>query len=182
MQSSLSLAFGLVLPFERVITNRVVLIVSGDQNKKCVPIYIFFLILFVSAIPLIRNLRKIWRVPYKIYPVKSTQNFFRRAPWKKWGVIPINQKKIMRALWKNLGRFCRVDFTRLILQGGLYTVDFKGYLSNHFSACRLNGWLCNFEVFLRHCPYKFEFKRHDISQLSTKYVTSLLVSKELQLF
>ena len=59
MQSSLSLAFGLVLPFERVITNRVVLIVSGDQNKKCVPIYIFFLILFVSAIPLIRNLRKI---------------------------------------------------------------------------------------------------------------------------
>jgi len=46
MQSSLSLAFGLVLPFERVITNRVGLgflkspvfclkqfIFSGDQNK-----------------------------------------------------------------------------------------------------------------------------------------------------
>ena len=129
MQSSLSLAFGLVLPFERVITNRVVLIVSGDQNKKCVPIYIFFLILFVSAIPLIRNLRKIWRVPYKIYPVKSTQNFFRRAPWKKWGVIPINQKTIRQAPWKNLGRFYRAPFKFFPgcyrLNGGVYEVKLK---------------------------------------------------------
>ena len=61
------------------------------------------------------------------YPVKSTQIFFRRAPWKKLGFILINQKKIRRAPWKNLGRFYRVDFT--------------GYPSNHFSGCRLNGRL-----------------------------------------
>ena len=52
-------------------------------------------------------------------PVKSTQIFFRQALWKKWGVIPINQKKIRRAPWKNLVRFYRVDFTGYILQGTL---------------------------------------------------------------
>ena len=66
----------------------------------------------------------IWRVPCKIYPdfyrvppkiffrVASTQIFFMLAPWKKLGVILINQKKMR--------------------------VDFKRYPSNHFSGCRLN--------------------------------------------
>ena len=66
-------------------------------------------------------------------PGKSTQIFFRRAPWKKLGVILINQKKIRRAPWKNLGRFYRVDFT--------------GYPSNQFSSeYRLNRQLsfCSF--------------------------------------
>ena len=43
------------------------------------------------------------------YPVKSTQIFF-----KKLGVILINQEKIRRAPWKNLGRFYRVPFKSLL--------------------------------------------------------------------
>ena len=47
------------------------------------------------------------------------------AALKKLDVILINQKKIRRAPWNNLGR--------------LYRVDFTGYPSTHFSGCRLNG-------------------------------------------
>ena len=82
---------------------------------------------------LFRGLKSLDYHPFNLYPenwfegyhVKSTQIFFRRAPWKKLSVILINQKKIRRAPWKNLGRFYRVDFT--------------GYPSNHFSGCRLKG-------------------------------------------
>ena len=42
--------------------------------------------------------------PENWYPVKSTHIFFRRAPWKKLGVILINQKKIRRAPLNDLNK------------------------------------------------------------------------------
>ena len=58
----------------------------------------------------------------RFFRVASTRFFFKVAAWKKLVVILTNQKKIR---WHPLN----------------FWVDFIGYPSNHFSGCRLNGWV-----------------------------------------
>ena len=75
------------------------------------------------------------------YPVKSTPffsgwqkhlRFSRVTTWEKAGFHKVNQKKNGCHALENLRCFCHPEKNR---------VDFTGYHSNHFSGCRLNGWL-----------------------------------------